>query len=134
MHICRLLIVGLDDWQYGGSYVQRQQLWLQKNWGSNSQIRFRGRSDNGQWHSFPLGYPLSTEKWNIRRYFRAAYRPGGNRIVEGHHRTVKAIAKRGGMTLIEATIWYNMAPKIGQREETVPQWSSFHLRVETPEK
>ena len=65
------------------------------------------------------------EKWNIRRYYRAAYRPEGNGIVERNHRTVKAIAERGGITPIEATFWYNMAPKVGQREETVPQRSIF---------
>lgn len=40
--------------------------------------------------------------WNIARVFRAAYRPGGNGIVERHHRTIKAIAERGGISPIES--------------------------------
>ena len=39
------------------------------------------------------------KKWNIRSYYRAAHRPGGNGIVEQHHWTVKAIAERGGYHL-----------------------------------
>ena len=65
------------------------------------------------------------KKWKIRSYYRAAYRPGGNGIVERHHRTVKAIAERGGISPEEATFWYNMAPKVGQRNDTVPHRSVF---------
>ena len=51
--------------------------------------------------------------------------PGYNGIVEWHHQTVKAIAKRGGITPINATFWCNIASKVPQREETVPQRSIF---------
>ena len=35
------------------------------------------------------------DKWNVRRYFRAAYRLSGNGIVDKDHRTIKAMAERG---------------------------------------
>ena len=71
------------------------------------------------------------KKWKIRSYYRAAYRPRGNGIVERHHRTVKA--ERGGISPEDATFWYNMAPKVGQRDDTVSHRSVFnyewrHLR------
>ena len=66
------------------------------------------------------------KKWKIRSYYRAANRPGGNGIVERHHRTVKAIAERGGISPEEATFWYNMAPKVGQKDDTVLHRSVFN--------
>lgn len=63
--------------------------------------------------------------WNITRVFRAAYRPGGNGIVERHHRTIKAIAERGGISPIEAVYWYNSTPRSGQEESSVPQRSVY---------
>ena len=60
------------------------------------------------------------DKWNTRRYFRAAYRPEGNGIVERNHRTVKALAERGRTSPEEALFWYNVSPRTGQGEETVP--------------
>ena len=41
------------------------------------------------------------DKWNVRRYFRAAYRPSGDGIVERHHQTIKTVAERGQVTLTE---------------------------------
>ena len=38
----------------------------------------------------------------MRPYFRAAYHPGGNDIVERNHRTIKAIAERGYISPMEA--------------------------------
>ena len=64
-------------------------------------------------------------KWKVRSYFRAAYRPSGNGIVERHHRTIKAMAERGGIAPGEAVFWYNMSPREGQCEESVPQRSLF---------
>ena len=65
------------------------------------------------------------ERWNIMGVFRAAYRPGGNGIVERHHRTVKAIAERGQLSPIAAVFWYNMSPRSGQDERSVPQHLIF---------
>ena len=72
------------------------------------------------------------KKWKLRSYYRAAYRPGGNGIVERHHRTVKAIVERGGISPEEATFWYNMAPKVGQRDDTVPHRSVFNYEWRHP--
>ena len=53
------------------------------------------------------------DKWNVKRYFRDAYRPSGNGIVERHHRTIKARAERGQVTPMEAVFWYNVSPRSG---------------------
>ena len=34
------------------------------------------------------------EKWGVRRYFRSAYHPSSNGIVERHHHTIKAVAEK----------------------------------------
>ena len=68
------------------------------------------------------------EKWGNRRYFRSAYRPSGNGIIERHHRTIKAVAEKKKKKQIspqEAVFWYNMAPKTGQDEASVPYRSVF---------
>ncbi len=60
-------------------------------------------------------------KWNVQRRFRAAYRPSGNGIVERHHRTIKAMAARTGAPApLDMVFWYNMAPKSGADESSVP--------------
>lgn len=66
------------------------------------------------------------EKWNIQQFFRAAYKPSGNGIVERNHRTIKAIAERGNISPLEAVFWYNMSPRTGQREDSVPQKALFN--------
>lgn len=70
-----------------------------------------------------LGKVLS--KWNVQRFFRAAYRPEGNGIIERHHRTIKTMAERGGISPLQAVFWYNMSPRSGQDEQSVPQRSIF---------
>ena len=40
-------------------------------------------------------FQMMLKKWKIKSYYMAANRPGGNGIVEQHHRTVKAIAESG---------------------------------------
>ena len=65
------------------------------------------------------------DKWGVRQFFRAAYRPSGNGIVERHHRTIKAAAERSRISPTEAVYWYNMSPKTGQDETTVPHRAIF---------
>ena len=65
------------------------------------------------------------DRWGVRPYYRAAFRPGGNGIVERSHRTIKAMAERAGTSPVEAAYWYNMVPRDGQKEESVPQRSVF---------
>lgn len=74
------------------------------------------------------------DKWNVGRYFRAAYRPSGNGIVERHHRTIKALAERGQITPMEAVFWYNLAPRSGLDEATVPQRTVFRYEWRHPSK
>ena len=64
-------------------------------------------------------------KWGVRPCFRAAYRPSGNGIVERCHRTIKTMAERARISPVEAVYWYNMSPRCGQDESSVPQ-SSVH--------
>ena len=72
------------------------------------------------------------EKWNIHRFFRAAFRASGNGIVERNHRTIKAIAERGHISPLEAVFWYNMSPKVGLLESSVPQKSVFRYEWRHP--
>ena len=65
------------------------------------------------------------EHWNVVPYYRAAWRPSGNGIVERHHRTIKAMAERMRSSPIEAVYWYNLTPKDGQKEDSVPHRSLF---------
>ena len=65
------------------------------------------------------------DNWGVQRFFRAAYRPSGNGIVERHHRTIKAMAERGSISPMEAVFWYNMSPRAGQDENSVPQREVF---------
>ena len=40
--------------------------------------------------------------WGVRSYFKAAYRPEGNGIVERHHRTIKRLFERANISPTEA--------------------------------
>jgi len=63
------------------------------------------------------------ERWGVMSIYRAAWRPSGNGIVERHHRTIKAMAERMRSSPIEAVYWYNVTPKDGQKDESVPHRS-----------
>ena len=41
-------------------------------------------------------------------------------IIKRHHRTIKAVAEKNKILPQEAVFWYNMAPKTGQDEASVP--------------
>ena len=71
------------------------------------------------------------KKWEVQPIYRAAYRASGNGIVERNHRTIKAIAERTGKSPIEAVFWHNVAPREGQKVESVPQKSvaTYEWRV-----
>nr|XP_012559667.1 uncharacterized protein LOC101238768 [Hydra vulgaris] len=47
--------------------------------------------------------------WGVRIRFRAAYYPEGKRVVERNHRTIKRIAERSKMSLLEAVYWYEVS-------------------------
>ena len=72
------------------------------------------------------------ERWGVRPFFRAAYRPSGNGIVERNHRTIKAMAERGDGNPIEAVFWYNNSPRDRQKEESVPRASIFRSEWRMP--
>lgn len=45
--------------------------------------------------------------------------------MERQHRTIKTIAERGYIPPIEAVFWYNMLPRSGQAEESLPHRTIF---------
>jgi len=61
------------------------------------------------------------ERRKIWRYYRAAYRPRGNGIVERNHRTIKALAERAKVSPCESVFRYNISPRSGQKPESVPR-------------
>lgn len=61
--------------------------------------------------------------WCVTPFYRAAYRPSGNGIVERHHRTIKSMAERARVSPTTAVFWYNMSPKNGQDESSIPHRS-----------
>lgn len=76
------------------------------------------------------------DRWKVSALFRAAYRPSGNGIVERHHRTIKAMAERAGITPMEAVYWYNITPRHGIDARSVPHlsvnnyiWRGFHSNL-----
>ena len=73
------------------------------------------------------------ERWKIRRYYRAAYRPSGNGIVERNHRTIKALAERTKVSPCESVFWYNISPRSGQKSESVPQQAVYKYEWRHPE-
>ena len=65
------------------------------------------------------------QEWNVQRYFRAAYRPHGNGIIERHHRTIKSISERANIDPTKAVFWYNCTPRKHLEEQTVPYRSVY---------
>ena len=63
------------------------------------------------------------EKWGVCPLYHAALRASGNGIVERSHRTIKAMAERTGKSPVDAVFWYNVAPRYGQKPESIPQRS-----------
>ena len=72
------------------------------------------------------------DRWKVRPFYRNAYRADGNGIVERHHRTIKAMAERGGIRPQEAVFWYNTSPRSGQSEDSVPQQALFRYEWRHP--
>lgn len=72
------------------------------------------------------------KEWGINLRFRAAYAPGGNGIVERNHRTIKRIAARGSISPEVATFWYNVTPRSGIDENTVPSRKMFKYSWRVP--
>ena len=72
------------------------------------------------------------DEWGIALRFWAAYTLGGNGIVETNHRTIKRIVERGRITPEEATFWYNVMPRKGIEESSVPSNLLFRYRWRVP--
>jgi hypothetical protein len=63
------------------------------------------------------------QQWGTRVIFRCAHRPSGNGIVERNHRTIKRMAARSGGSVLDMVFWYNLSPKSGVRQDSVPSRS-----------
>ena len=68
--------------------------------------------------------------WGVKPTFRCAYRPEGNSIVERNHRTIKRMAARSNGEPEDMVFYYNVTPREGIADGTVPsdslhryQWS-----------
>ena len=72
------------------------------------------------------------DEWGIALRFWAACAQGGNGIVERNHRKIKRIAERGGITPEEATFWYNVMPRKGTEESSIPSNLLFRYRWRVP--
>ncbi|KAF0306973.1 Canalicular multispecific organic anion transporter 2 [Amphibalanus amphitrite] len=59
-------------------------------------------------------------RWDVSIRFRAACEPGGNGIVERHHRTIKVMVARQSCSVAEAVHRYNVTPKDGSDPATAP--------------
>ena len=51
------------------------------------------------------------DRWSVRRWFRCAYRPQGNGIIERHHRTIKRMASRSNSSALDMVFGYNLSPR-----------------------
>ena len=51
------------------------------------------------------------DRWSVRRWFRCAYRPQGNGIIERHHRTIKRMASRSKSSVLDMVFGYNLSPR-----------------------
>ena len=59
-------------------------------------------------------------RWDVIMRYRAAYEPGGNGVVERHHRTIKVMVARQSCTPEEAVHRYNVTPKDATDPATAP--------------
>ena len=71
-------------------------------------------------------------KWGVRIEYRCAYRASGNGVVERIHRTVKRMAARTGSDVLDMAYWYNVSPKVGVSDATVPSTELFRYRWRCP--
>ena len=69
--------------------------------------------------------------WDMHLWFRCAYSPSGNGIVERSHRTVKTIATRKNCLILEAVYWHNITPKDDVSPCTGPADAlhRYHVRI-----
>ena len=65
------------------------------------------------------------DKWGVRCFFSAAYRPSGNGIVERHHQTIKVLVEKKRELPAGGSVLDNLSPKTGQKVESVPQNAIF---------
>ncbi len=60
------------------------------------------------------------KRWGVKPWYRCAYRPSGNSIVERNHRTIKRMAARSKGNILDMVYYYNIAPKYSRREASSP--------------
>ena len=74
-------------------------------------------------------FALFASKWGVRLRFRAAYRPGGNGIVERNHRTVKVTVARTKCSISDAVHLYNVSPQDNESPSSTPAQQIYQYPV-----
>jgi hypothetical protein len=72
------------------------------------------------------------EAWGVKLLFRCAYRPEGNGIAERIHRTIKRMAARSNGDVLQMVFWYNMSPRKGLDEKSVPHRAIYTYEWKAP--
>ena len=70
------------------------------------------------------------EKWNVRVMYRAINRPNCNGIIERNHRTIKRIASRSNISILEALWWYNNTPSEGKETPSSALYSYLPIGLD----
>ena len=70
--------------------------------------------------------------WRVEPIYRCAYRPAGNGIVERIHRTIKRMAARTRGDPLDMVYYYNVTPRNGADERTLPSCSIFRYSWRVP--
>lgn len=82
--------------------------------------------DNGKtFHSREVRQLL--EQFDVDTFYRCAYRPEGNSIIERNHRTIKSCAARTNICPTEAVFWYNVLPKSATKDR--PCQLAYNWRI-----
>lgn len=71
-------------------------------------------------------------EWSVEPLYRCAHRPEGNAIIERLHRTIKSKAARSNADPLQIVYWYNVTPRDGTNEETVPSVAVHKYRWRMP--
>lgn len=74
------------------------------------------------------------EKWNVHVLYRAINRPNCNGIIERNHKTIKRIASRSNISIMEALWWYNNTPSDGKETPSSALYKYIPVGLEIIER
>ena len=73
-------------------------------------------------------------KWNVEVIYRAVNRPNCNGIIERNHRTVKRIACRSNIDILDAVWWYNNTPFDNKQPPSLKMYNYIPTGLESLRK